>query len=56
MDTVTEESRGRRSRRAFSAEFKRMQIEPLVRSEVTAAELSRESYIKGRVVYTSSLS
>jgi len=41
MESVTQESRGRRSRGAFGAEFKRTQIERLVRGQITAAELSR---------------
>jgi transposase len=42
MGTVASERGDRRVRRSYSAEFKRAQIERLLRGEVTAAELSRE--------------
>lgn len=42
MDAVAQDRGDRRTRRSYSPEFKRTQIERLLRGEVTAAELSRE--------------
>ena len=42
MGTVAQEPVGRRGYRSYSPEFKREQVERILRGEVTAAELCRE--------------